>query len=822
MKRFIYILLAALCFTTASAQNDSTGVKVVAGLVPNSPSDLYPTNFERWMQGGYKSVNTIQELFGISDLRRKIGMVVRVMYNDTIPGNDSLFCLQGSLNNYSWKNVTGTGSNIPTLSQVTGAGKQTNYGIDILDSATTIAPTPTVFFFGDSWTFGVAATSTDRNYVSLLCAQHGWSISNRGTTGATAQINGGDSSFAGKANLLPYFVSPSATPAIFFMYGVNDIRLSSINYTAAGYSQTINACIDTLIRRGWPPNRIYGLSPGYFKDPQQAYVDGRSATYIDTLSNLARYRGINFFNVRAVMQPYGDTFLNTASGDSLHPNNAGHFAIDTSVYRWLRTLTAPLVYSASESYFNEWGLSKFGAVGFPKLGAQPNINRTYMPYMTGDSISNGITFVYPGRESITISDTTNFVVGRRIRLGWPKPTVYAYIMATTTAPVSGQISRGTGAGAWTNDVQLTYVNGVFNVASANDQTMISNTSVNITGANSAAATVVGRNLDPTITYAFDTSGQMHYFGTAYNDPVSNLFHKPGSVSFSTCAGVVNGTQLESWSGKFRIWNGPGSAYNEVLRIDPLQRWTFGDTVPRAAMTFRPKAAGALVAGKAFMFLNAAGDSAAWIDDATKTFTVNGNLVANTKVDTVFNNATNDSLVYLINGRRHALPLTAGGGGFWSRSGTTLKPTTATDSVHAKSFAADSIVSAGSDLEVTNHLRAPAIAPPTATLGVAAGSGSPVPGALVLGSDVAHQVTVNTGGTLGLAGDIVTIHFNRPYKCTPIIVFSAISDFAVTLMTTVTLTSASATGYTFTTSAVPGTNEQLIWNVHVIDACGVLP
>jgi len=57
---------------------ESKGIKINSSIVPNSTLDTYPTHFEEYGQGGYRTVETLEELEAIPEERRKEGMVVFV------------------------------------------------------------------------------------------------------------------------------------------------------------------------------------------------------------------------------------------------------------------------------------------------------------------------------------------------------------------------------------------------------------------------------------------------------------------------------------------------------------------------------------------------------------------------------------------------------------------------------------------------------------------------------------------------------------------------------------------------------------------------
>ncbi len=61
---------------------ENKGIKINSSIVPNSSLDTYPTHLEEYGQGGYRSVNTLEDLIAIPDERKKEGMVVYVKSED--------------------------------------------------------------------------------------------------------------------------------------------------------------------------------------------------------------------------------------------------------------------------------------------------------------------------------------------------------------------------------------------------------------------------------------------------------------------------------------------------------------------------------------------------------------------------------------------------------------------------------------------------------------------------------------------------------------------------------------------------------------------
>lgn len=82
---------------------DLLGTVIIAPITPTSTEDQYPTHIDSYQQGGMRVVQTLAERDAIPNERRKDGMLVFVVSEDT---NYRLF---GGLNNSNWRDE-GSGS----------------------------------------------------------------------------------------------------------------------------------------------------------------------------------------------------------------------------------------------------------------------------------------------------------------------------------------------------------------------------------------------------------------------------------------------------------------------------------------------------------------------------------------------------------------------------------------------------------------------------------------------------------------------------------------------------------------------------------------
>ena len=72
------------------------GLNIPDTIVPYTDQDVYATHDSKFGKGGWRSVDTMQEMFDISLARRSIGMIVYVI------ATKKTFMLNGSLNNDGW------------------------------------------------------------------------------------------------------------------------------------------------------------------------------------------------------------------------------------------------------------------------------------------------------------------------------------------------------------------------------------------------------------------------------------------------------------------------------------------------------------------------------------------------------------------------------------------------------------------------------------------------------------------------------------------------------------------------------------------------
>jgi len=187
------------------------------------------------------------------------------------------------------------------------------------------------YFFGNSITSGVAASSTALRWTTLFCAKRGATEINYGVSGMTLSANACGTGFI--TDSIPnYNISTDA--ALFLDFGTNDI-----GYNGTGVYISTNDFRDKMrntllisISKGWPPSNIVVVSP-YFALSYNAFIGGcygnitQAATQAraDSFNVIALHESRQLrcrtIDAMGAMRNLNNSWYNI---DSLHPNNLGH------------------------------------------------------------------------------------------------------------------------------------------------------------------------------------------------------------------------------------------------------------------------------------------------------------------------------------------------------------------------------------------------------------------------------------------------------------------------------------------------------------------
>lgn len=184
-------------------------------------------------------------------------------------------------------------------------------------------------FFGDSITAGVGASVTANRWSSLLSSRMGITENNKGISGSVLQNtapvqsgNGRDRYLVDVYNQRPW--------RIFILYGINDIRYNSPDWTPAAFQNDLQEVVSGLISGGVNADDIILGSPpfvtGYI--PSAPYDGGsisRHLAHVAAVAAVATNSGTRYVDVYRWMMNNGGAAL--VSNDTVHPNDAGHLQI---------------------------------------------------------------------------------------------------------------------------------------------------------------------------------------------------------------------------------------------------------------------------------------------------------------------------------------------------------------------------------------------------------------------------------------------------------------------------------------------------------------
>jgi len=201
-----------------------------------------------------------------------------LFYNKAKVGNTTVIddaALQSSTKHGVWFGDTDSTIWDVSVFSVGSGGEYT--ALDNLRSSMSLTLARTAFY-GDSITLGTGASDLAHRYSSLVIASRpGWVEVNRGlsgqhlqntvqntvaTIGAAANNNARDN-YA--AQLLAY--SPDR---VFIMFGVNDLRLNDVAYSAANYETDLGEIVDAILAAGVSASNIIICSPTYL--PAETYT----------------------------------------------------------------------------------------------------------------------------------------------------------------------------------------------------------------------------------------------------------------------------------------------------------------------------------------------------------------------------------------------------------------------------------------------------------------------------------------------------------------------------------------------------------------------
>ncbi|MDL5486689.1 SGNH/GDSL hydrolase family protein [Microbacterium wangruii] len=174
---------------------------------------------------------------------------------------------------------------------------------------------PRVLIFGDSWTYGSAATTLTRGYAYVAAHLQGWDAVVDGVRGSGYVKPGSDGGAYGERIAA---LDPGLSPDLVIVQGsINDRRQG-----AAGYREAVTAAWDDLTAT-YPQARIVILGPA----PQVLPVEAETARIDRDLRELAAARGWWYVSPLAGEWITADNHrdvIDTSDIGRDHPSTAGH------------------------------------------------------------------------------------------------------------------------------------------------------------------------------------------------------------------------------------------------------------------------------------------------------------------------------------------------------------------------------------------------------------------------------------------------------------------------------------------------------------------
>ena len=199
-------------------------------------------------------------------------------------------------------------------------------------------PKPVVWFYGDSMTLGLGASTPDNRWTSKLCALKNWAEVNEGTSYETlsqASETAGHTSFFTKYQ--SDILARSANGKyIFISYGANDCAFNFADCTPDLYSTQLQTIITFANSKGWTNDSIVVLC-GYFENDASWSIVYKGVT-LPSAATMTRYNSFIAAAQTVANNNAGVHFVNPFNcydknglADGLHANDAGHAAIATYV-----------------------------------------------------------------------------------------------------------------------------------------------------------------------------------------------------------------------------------------------------------------------------------------------------------------------------------------------------------------------------------------------------------------------------------------------------------------------------------------------------------
>ncbi|WP_260979714.1 SGNH/GDSL hydrolase family protein [Microbacterium sp. BH-3-3-3] len=194
---------------------------------------------------------------------------------------------------------------------------------------------PVVSFYGDSYTRGTGASSSDRRWSTVISVDRGWHEINRSENGL-GFVNRRAGMRDGLDDI-PALVIADRPDIVFVTMGLND------NFSYDDRADEIRSTIDSDLQRlrdGLPAARIVVVEPFWYIADRPASVDVISGWVEDAAARI----GADHIDgaSRWLDGHYADDPDSWMAGDGLHPNDTGYAHMAERMDAALRALDPPL------------------------------------------------------------------------------------------------------------------------------------------------------------------------------------------------------------------------------------------------------------------------------------------------------------------------------------------------------------------------------------------------------------------------------------------------------------------------------------------------
>lgn len=197
------------------------------------------------------------------------------------------------------------------------------------------ADAPVVAFYGDSYTRGTGASSSEKRWSTVVSAERGWREINRSENGL-GFVNRRASMGPGLDDI-PALIIDDDPDIVFVTMGLND------NFSYDRAADEIHTAIDSdldRLRDGLPDARIIVVEPFWYTDDRPASVDV-IAGWVEAAAERIDADHIDGAS-HWLDGHYADSSDSWMASDGLHPNDTGYAYMAERMDAALRALDPPL------------------------------------------------------------------------------------------------------------------------------------------------------------------------------------------------------------------------------------------------------------------------------------------------------------------------------------------------------------------------------------------------------------------------------------------------------------------------------------------------